>query len=147
MPKPPQTDDLSSPKERLGTTLAKLYYVARRDYQTDLTHRAIRVLQFISYRQEPPRLDEVREFLGCAPSTASELIKRLQKKGLLTRTRSKNDERAIAIELTESGAKAVTEHTSLDPAKLNAGLTRLNAREQEVLLRSLQKVADHLEDT
>jgi MarR family transcriptional regulator, organic hydroperoxide resistance regulator len=130
---------------RLGDALARLYYVARRDYQTDLTHRAIRVLQFISYRPEPPGLDAVRAYLDCAPSTASELLKRLQKKGLLTRTRSTSDERAIAIELTAAGEKAVTEHTSLDPSKLKSGIADLGTDEQSTLIQAVEKVIQHLE--
>ena len=96
-----------APEARLGDALARLYYAARREYRIDLTHRAIRVLQFISHHSEPPRLDEVRQYLGCAPSTASELIKRLQKKGLLIRARAATDERAIAIEASRSGRGAV----------------------------------------
>lgn len=130
---------------RLGDALAKLYYVARREYRIDLTHRAIRVLQFISYRAEPPRLDDVREYLGCAPSTASELIKRLQNKGLLLRTRSINDERAIAIELTDAGRETVAEHTSLNPEKLKAGIAALTLDERSALVRSLETVTRALD--
>ena len=130
---------------RLGDALAKLYYVARREYRIDLTHRAIRVLQFISYRAEPPRLDDVREYLGCAPSTASELVKRLQNKGLLLRTRSTSDERAIAIELTDAGRETVAEHTSLNPKKLKAGISALTADERSALVQSLETVTRTLD--
>jgi DNA-binding MarR family transcriptional regulator len=145
--KTPITAATASPasEARLGDALAKLYYVARREYRIDLTHRAIRVLQFISHRPAPPRLDEVRVYLGCAPSTASELIKRLQKKGLLIRTRAPSDERAIAIELTDLGRETVAEHTSLDPEKLRTGIAGLTTEERSALIGSLETVADALD--
>ena len=34
--------------ESLGMLLAELYYLPHRDYETDLTNRLIRVIQFIS---------------------------------------------------------------------------------------------------
>ena len=136
--------DPQGPEKRLGDALATLYYVARREYRIDLTHRQIRVLQFIDQRPEPPRLDEVRAYLGCAPSTASELIKRLQKKGLLIRARAADDERAIAIGLTDTGRETVAEHTSLDPEKLKRGIATLTTEEQSVLVQSLEAVTDAL---
>lgn len=132
-------------KARLGEALTKLYSVARREYRIDLTHRAIRVLQFVSHRPEPPRLDEVRKHLGCAPSTASELIKRLQKRGLLTRARAEGDERAIAIELTDLGRETLEEHTSLDPEKLGVGIAKLTPEEQSSLVQSLETVVRALD--
>ena len=54
--------------EGMGMALAELYYRARRDYETDLTHRAIRVLQFISHHDRAPRLDEITAYLGSAPA-------------------------------------------------------------------------------
>ena len=71
--------------EGLGMTLAELYYRACRDYETDLTHRAIGVLQFISHHDQAPRLDEITAYFGSAPSTASDLIKRLQNRCLVVR--------------------------------------------------------------
>ena len=43
-----QNNPMIERAEGLGMALAELYYRARRDYETDLTHRAIRVLQFLS---------------------------------------------------------------------------------------------------
>jgi DNA-binding MarR family transcriptional regulator len=127
---------------RLGDALATLYYVARRDYGVDLSHRAIRVLQFVAFRATPPRVDEIARFLGCAASTASELIKRLQKKELLVRRRSESDERVVEIELSEAGRTALTEHTSLDPALLDSGLLALADEERETLIQLLGKMTE-----
>ena len=116
----------------------------RREYAIDLSHRAIRVLQFVAFRQDPPRIDDVTAFLGCAPSTASELVKRLQKRGLVVRHRSASDERVVHIELTEAGWTALTEHTSVDPAKLESGLETLSVKEQKELIRLIGALTQRL---
>jgi DNA-binding MarR family transcriptional regulator len=129
---------------KLCETLAVLYFVARREYSIDLTHRAIRVLQLAAYRDDPPRIDDVARFLGCALSTASELVKRLQVKGLLVRRRSTIDERVVELGLTKKGRTALTEHTSLDPSKLELGLGLLNAADQKSLVRLIEQMTQGL---
>ena len=129
----------------LETSLASLYFAARRDYAIDLTHRAIRVLQLVAFSEDPPRIDDVARFLGCATSTASELVKRLQGKGLIVRRRSDSDERVVRLALTEAGQTALTEHTSLDPLKLEAGLGALPASDQKELVRLVGALTGALE--
>ncbi|MDP6706966.1 MAG: MarR family winged helix-turn-helix transcriptional regulator [Alphaproteobacteria bacterium] len=128
----------------LGDALASLYFVARPNYAIDLSHRAIRVLQLVALRDAPPRIDDVARFLGCAPSTASELVKRLQKKDLVVRRRSDSDERVVEIELTEAGRTALTEHTSLDPAKLEKGLGALPVEDQRLLIHLIATLVEGL---
>ena len=130
--------------EKLAKLLASLYYEARRDYGFDLTHRAIRVLQFISFAKQTPCIDEVARFLGSAASTASELMTRMQKKGFVRRRRAEDDERVVRLELTDSGREALAEHTSVDPERLARGLRSLTPREQDELTRILGRVIEEI---
>ena len=135
------------PRQRvsqLSAVLARLYYEARRDYSIDLSHRAIRVLQLTAYRADPPRIDDVATQLDCAISTASELVKRLQSKGLLERRRSKFDERVVELYLTDKGDAVLQEHTTLDSAKLALGLSALPARKQDELIRLARELAQEI---
>ena len=62
----------TKPKERLSRLsdlLASLYYEGRREYGTDLSHRAIRLLQRVAYSDPPPRIDDIAKFMDCAAST------------------------------------------------------------------------------
>lgn len=115
--------------------LATLYFAARREYAIDLSHRAIRVLQLVAFSKEAPRIGDVARFLGCATGTASELVKRLQGKGLIARRRSDPDERVVRLELTDAGRSALTEHTSLKPDELANGLDALPTSDQRELVR------------
>lgn len=137
-PKPTKSGQRVS---QLSASLARLYYEARRDYSFDLSHRAIRVLQLTAYREDPPRIDDVAIQLDCAVSTASELVKRLQSKGLLERRRSKMDERVVELYLTDKGDAVLQEHTTLDSAKLALALSALPAREQDELVRLVSELA------
>lgn len=128
----------------LSDLLASLYYEARREYQIDLSHRAIRLLQLIAYSNVAPRVDDIAKSMGCATSTASEHIKRLQTKGLLVRHRSDDDERVVRVQLTDEGRSALVEHTSLDPGKLGKALGGLQVREQNELIRLLGRMNDYL---
>jgi DNA-binding MarR family transcriptional regulator len=127
---------------RLSAILARLYFDARRDYSIDLSHRAIRVLQLAAFRGDPPRIDDVARQLGCATSTASELVKRLQSKGLLVRRRSDIDERVVELYLTNEGEAALLEHTTLDMEKLKSGLSALSVREQDELIRLVGELTE-----
>ena len=118
--------------------------MARRDYVVDLSHRPIRVLQLVAFSDEPPKMDDVARFLGSAASTASELVKRLQDKGLIIRRRSDDDERVVRLALTDAGHVALTEHTSLDPGKLATGLGALPASDRKELVRLVGALAESL---
>ena len=132
---------------KANDVLAALYRRARRDYGSDLTHRAIRVLQFIAFSETPPRIDDVARQIGAAPSTASELLKRLAGRGFVVRRRAEDDERVVRLTLTPAGRAALGEHTTLDPEKLARGLGSLKKTEREELARLLERVVDGLEET
>lgn len=127
---------------RLGAALTRLHYAARRTYSTDLSHQSIRVLQLLAMSATPPRVDDVARHLGAAASTASELLKRLQRKGLAERRRSAADERVVEVRLTEAGRAALDEHTSMDPAKLATLLGRLPEAEQATLTALVEGLTD-----
>ncbi len=72
--------------------------------------------------------------------TLTPLLKNLEKKGLLTRSRSKEDERVTIAELTTEG-KALRERALEIPAKV-AGCVRLEPQEAIQLYSLLYKVLE-----
>ena len=77
------------------------------------------------------------------PSTLTPLLKKLEGKGYLTRTRSREDERNLIIELTESGA-ALQDKALEVPEKIGKCLD-LNENEAAQLYRILYKVLQNIE--
>lgn len=136
-----QDQDIAGRVEALGALVRRLHFAARRDYRFDLSHRMVRVLNYVDFRDEPPRIDDIARFLGCAVSTASELVKRLQQRGLVVRQRSEIDERVVEVLLTVEGEAALEDHTTPDPEKMAALLDRLSDRQQADLLRLMDRLA------
>jgi DNA-binding MarR family transcriptional regulator len=67
-----------------------------------LTHPQYLVMLAL-WERSPRTVTDIGEALLLEPATLSPLLKRLESAGLITRTRSTVDERALAIELTADG--------------------------------------------
>lgn len=67
-----------------------------------LTHPQYLVLLAL-WDRSPRTVKDLCETLRHEPATLSPLLKRLQALGYVTRERSREDERALTVELTESG--------------------------------------------
>lgn len=104
-----------------------------------LTHPQYLVMLAL-WERSPRTVRDIGEALRLEPATLSPLLKRLESAGLVTRTRSATDERALDIELTGSGrglrAKAalvpgeIVQRLGMDVSELEEirdGLTRLLA--------------------
>lgn len=69
-----------------------------------LTHPQYLVMLAL-WEKQPRSLAEVADVLRLEPATLSPLVKRLEAAGLVTRQRSADDERQLALTLTEQGRK------------------------------------------
>jgi len=56
---------------------------------------------------EPLTVSQLSDYTGMEPSSLSPLLKRMAEYGVLTRSRSAQDERKVVVELTPMGRKAV----------------------------------------
>ncbi len=74
-------------------------------------------------------------------STASGLVKSLERQGLVTRERRAGNERELAITLTPEGARQVSAHTVLDLGRLAAALDGIDAGRLEAALATLEAIA------
>ncbi len=73
---------------------------------SDLTARQFAVLASISKREGASQTDLVA-MTGIDRSTLADIVRRMLKKGLVQRRRTKEDARAYAVKLTEEGRKAL----------------------------------------
>lgn len=94
------------------------------------------VLRLLAGGDATPR--QVQEALGVRPGSASELITKLENKGLLTRRRRDADRRSVALSLTERGAETLARHIIDRPAQTL--LDALPPEEQEQLAALLEKL-------
>ena len=80
--------------------------------------------------------------LGLPKSTASTVVKSLGQRGFVARTRDPQDERRLAIALTEQGRARLAEDTVLDPDGLHAALATLTPQVRQALLDGLAQLSD-----
>jgi MarR family transcriptional regulator, organic hydroperoxide resistance regulator len=111
----------------ISTLYAEIYRYCHPAYASPISHQAVRALQRISVGALT--VNELAERLRCAPNTASEIVKRLTARSLVTKVRRKDDERVVDLAITGSGRAALEEHTGLDVERLRAGLEGLSEKE------------------
>ena len=87
-------------------------------------------------------LGALARHLALPKSTASVVVKDLERRGFLTRARDPRDERRLAIVLSTEGAARVRADTVLDTERLARALAKLPEQERRELLSAIEKLAD-----
>lgn len=95
-----------------------------------------RVLRILARQEEGMGQRQLQELLGIQSGSLSELVSKLEAKGLLTRVRDKADKRNVTLLLTDAGRAAVGPEERPDP------FAALSGEEQELLRALLQKLLD-----
>lgn len=81
----------------------------------------------------PLSTSELAQALGVTPGSATVACKRLEKAGLVTRTRGQEDERVVLVALTEQGCAQIDALRRQRREALGSWLSVLAPREQEEL--------------
>jgi DNA-binding MarR family transcriptional regulator len=99
----------------------------------------VSLLNTLSYG--PRRITELAEFERLAQPTMTQLVKRLEESGLVTRERQADDGRVVLVDLTEAGAAAVEEFRAQASAALGRCLAELPDEEVEALAAATETLA------
>lgn len=92
-----------------GAAIHKFLILYRylRQYARQIDEQGIRPREFSVLRflleAGPATVGQVQDYLYCSASVASTVIAGLEEKGLVTRTRSPEDNRVVIVELTSAG--------------------------------------------
>jgi DNA-binding MarR family transcriptional regulator len=108
-----------------------------------LTPRQYAVLHTVSHNEGLSQTSLVDK-TGIDRSTLADIIRRMLKKGLLARRRTKEDARAYAVKLTDEGWRVLR---SAEPVARRVDekiLATLSANERERLLQDLNKIVKAL---
>ena len=106
----------------------------------DLTQHERQLLHHVGDERGMP-LGAVARHLGISKSSASERVKSLERRGLLTRRRDPQDERRLSIVLTDTGVARVRQDSVLDLVRLAAALRKISAEDKRALLAGLARLA------
>ena len=98
-----------------------------------------RVLTVLSRRGPMPQRDLLEE-MGLARATLSELLTRLEEKGLVERVRSKTDRRVIVVSLTKKGKAAGEKVVSVESDIADEAFAPLSAAQKDGMKSMLDAV-------
>ncbi|WP_291632746.1 MarR family transcriptional regulator [Clostridium sp.] len=85
-------------------------------------------------------MSEVAQDLKITLGTLTAAINKLLKKGYVDRKRGEEDRRSVMITLTRKGKLAYRIHDKFHSHMVHATIDGLNAEEEEVLIKSLEKL-------
>lgn len=140
---------------KLENQLCFAFYACSREitklYRPILSELGLTYTQYITllalWEQDGIGVKELGSRLYLDSGTLTPLLKKLESQGLLTRTRSKTDERSVIIELTAKG-HALKSRAAEVPTKLysSAGLRQEELESLRTQLQSLlRKVEEEVE--
>lgn len=110
---------------------------------TDLTPRQLVVMQAIS-TQDGASQTKLVELTGIDRSTLADIMRRMIRKGLVQRRRTKEDARAYAVSLTESGRRLMQKAKPIADRVDAKLLDALPASNRQRFLRNLQTIVGKL---
>jgi MarR family transcriptional regulator, lower aerobic nicotinate degradation pathway regulator len=110
----------------------------RRAAENDLSITQTRLLGIL--RDRTPTMNELAGFLGLDKSSVTGLVDRAERRGLVQRTPSTLDRRAVRVSLTDD-ARALVSHVAAEfEADVSAILSTLRAQERETLAKFVSRV-------
>jgi DNA-binding MarR family transcriptional regulator len=106
-----------------------------------VTRRALGVLQHLA-ASGPMTVGEQARHLGLRRNSVSELLARMEAKGLVARVRDERDERRMLVWLTQSGRDVVSRVGQvLSPDLLDHVMENLTSEERAVVVRGFELLA------
>ena len=102
-------------------------------------HAQMRVLSILHHKGQMNQCD-LQQLLGVRSTSLSEILKKLENRGLITRNQDKNDKRSIILTLTEQGATKTVSAATAGHQAIDALFEALSEMEREQLAGILRKV-------
>lgn len=127
---------------RAGQCAGDLFHAEMKD--GNLTPRQLAVLVAVGDNEGSSQTGLV-DRTGIDRSTLADIVRRLQKKGLLQRRRTKEDARAYAVKLTEEGRRTLQAAEPLAKRADERILDALPSRQREQFVDDLLSIVDTLQ--
>jgi len=96
-------------------------------------------------RLQPITVGALARDIHLGPATVTGILGRLEKRGLVSRTRGDLDRRSVVVQLTDEGTKLVAEAPSLLQDRFHRELAKLQEWEQTMILATLQRIASMMD--
>jgi MarR family 2-MHQ and catechol resistance regulon transcriptional repressor len=129
-----------SDTERFEGAYRRLWLSLHRPDAADLSQHELGLLHHVP-AEGGIALSALAQHLALPKSTASVLVKALERRGFLRRARDARDERRLAIALTPAGQARVAADTVLNTPRLAAALEQLSPAARRALLKGVEQLA------
>jgi DNA-binding MarR family transcriptional regulator len=136
----------SSDHERFERAYRRLWGALRRGDEPGLSQHERQLLHHVPAAGGVALMDLARH-LALPKSTASVIVKDLERRGFVRRRRDRSDERRLAIVLSAEGRRRVAADTVLEPDRLARALAALPEARRAALLDAVEALADEAERT
>ena len=90
-------------------------------------------------------MSDIASFLQIELPSATSLMSKLVDLDLVQRLLDKKDRRVIRIELTENGAKLLSQTVKIRSSRIKQLLSYLSNKQKQDLMTTMQTIKDHLE--
>ncbi|HZZ14066.1 MAG TPA: MarR family winged helix-turn-helix transcriptional regulator [Paraburkholderia sp.] len=137
------TDSFPYLLNRVGVRMGELF--ARRIQDYDITVPMYRVLSALCETRDQ-RLNDLAEMTTIEISTLSRLIGTLDARGLVSRSRLKNNARTVAINLTNEGESLIGELMPIAKHFEDVTIAQLSAKDRRLIKRALIDVYERLDE-
>ena len=129
--------------DKIGANIGEFWRIGRgisRPKGADeITVEQFWILRYL-YESGPKRIKDIATNIGTTSSPVTISVKRMERRSLVTRVRSKDDERVVMAHITQKGTKLFTARREQRQKMLSPLFEILNEREKIELLELLQKV-------
>jgi DNA-binding MarR family transcriptional regulator len=127
---------------RAGQCAGDIFHAEMKD--GDLTPRQLAVLVTVANNEGLSQTGLV-DRTGIDRSTLADIVRRMQKKGLLQRRRTKEDARAYAVRLTDEGRRVLRTAEPLAKRVDERILEAIPAKQRDQFIEDLLAIADALQ--
>ena len=118
---------------------------ALRDQGVELSMSEVHVLEAIP-NAEHPTMTNVARKLRVTVGTLTTSVGTLVKKGFVKRERGVEDRRIVFLKLTKSAEEVLDIHAKFHDNMINSVFKDLNLEEDEVLIKSLEKISEYFKN-
>lgn len=136
--------------EKLFATMQQMGRLMTQQAQISYEEKAATMLQFSALQllNEKPKatMGELAQYLQMSMSSATQLIERLVKTGLVKRVHDTKDRRVIRLIITQKGKEQLTNLKNDILAKMNKFLSKIPEEDIQELLRIHNKILKTLKD-
>ncbi|MGG4034857.1 MarR family transcriptional regulator [Paenibacillus cisolokensis] len=105
-----------------------------------LTEGQLNVLELLAEHQ-PMKPSDLLQYLSTTPAAITTLLDRMERNGLIERTRDAGDRRIVWVTLTEKGESEVSRGVNVRDSIVRESLDRISVHNQQLLVYLLGKIA------